>query len=411
MKLLSSFIKKSFALVLVKILGIMMNSQIAEKKNIVGMSQACLESFFKEQGEKPFRAQQILQWVHQSFLTDFDEMTNLSKELRAKMQSWFYFPEIEVVSHQVSIDGTEKWLIKTEDKRSAVEIVLIPEETRKTLCISSQVGCELNCQFCHTATQGFDRNLSSGEIVSQLWFVQSLLLKRQQSEPLNPKHSPVTNVVFMGMGEPLRNCEAVLIAASIFISDFAYGLSKRRVTISTSGVVPGLEKMIEKTDVALALSLHAPNDDLRSELVPINKKYPIDLLMTTVSRYLKQSQRQMHVTIEYVMLDGVNDHIQHAQQLSKLIGRYVSGQAKVNLIPFNSYPTARYRCSSDNQIKAFAEVLRSKHIITTIRKTRGPDILGACGQLAGDVLDKTRRRQKYLQETSQQLSEVKASSF
>jgi len=388
-----------------------MNSQVEEKKNIVGMSQSCLETFLKEKGEKPFRAQQILQWVHQYFVHDFDEMTNLSKDLRSKMKEWFYFPEIEVASHQISTDGTEKWLIKTEDKRSAVEIVLIPEETRKTLCISSQVGCELNCQFCHTATQGFDRNLSSGEIISQLWFVQSLLLKRQKAETDSNQHSPVTNVVFMGMGEPLRNCDAVLIAVSVFTSDFAYGLSKRRVTISTSGVVPGLEQMILKTDVALALSLHAPNDELRSELVPINKKYPIDLLMTTVAKYLKSSQRQIHVTIEYVMLQGVNDHIKHAQQLAKLIGRYVSGQAKVNLIPFNSYPTAKYQCSSFDAIKAFADVLRAKDIITTIRKTRGPDILGACGQLAGDVLDKTRRRQKYLQETSQKFSEANASSF
>jgi len=381
-----------------------LSPNVIEKKNVLGLSRAQWELFFQEHGEKPFRAQQILQWVHQRFVSSFAEMTNLSKALRILLEEHFCFPVIEVVSSQRSVDGTRKWLIRTETQQSSIEVVYIPEEKRKTLCISSQVGCELNCQFCYTATQGFDRNLSAAEIVGQVWFVQ----KELKEEYL--EHHPdvdivgikfgITNVVFMGMGEPLRNVEFVLSSLSLLTDDFAYGLSKRRVTVSTSGVIPGIEALAEYSDVALALSLHASTNDLRDKLVPINKKYPIEDLLPAVVRYLDRAGRNMHVTIEYVMLAGVNDQIYHAQQLAKLIGRYLSGRAKINLIPFNTFPTTKYTCSAPEVIQAFADVLRKKDIIATIRKTRGPDIFGACGQLAGDVQDKTKRRQKYLQEVS-----------
>ena len=376
-----------------------------EKQNVLGLSRAQWEVFFKDHGEKPFRAQQILQWVHQRFVSSFEEMSNLSKPLRSLLEQHFFFPAIEVVSSQHSVDGTRKWLIRTETLKSAIEVVYIPEEKRKTLCVSSQVGCVLNCQFCYTATQGFERNLTSSEIIGQVWFVQNLLRKeyledRPDADITGIKYG-ISNVVFMGMGEPLLNLDAVLSSVSLLTDDFSYGLSKRRVTVSTSGVIPGIDELAKHTDVALALSLHAPTNDLRDKLVPINKKYPIEDLPPAVARYLDHADRQMHVTIEYVMLAGVNDQIYHAQQLSKLIGRYISGRAKINLIPFNTFPTTKYTCSSPEVIREFAEVLRQKDIITTIRKTRGPDILGACGQLAGDVQDKTKRRQKYLQEMSQ----------
>ncbi len=385
----------------------MLFNESLEKKNALGLSRSQWEVFFKDHGEKPFRAQQILQWIHQRFVGSFEEMTNLSKSIRSLLEQNFFFPIMEVVSSQLSVDGTRKWLIRTETLKSSIEVVYIPEETRKTLCISSQVGCELNCQFCYTATQGFERNLSSSEIIGQVWFVQKILkeeyLERSSEKAITSFKYGISNVVFMGMGEPLRNLQPVLDSLSLLTDDFAYGLSKRRVTVSTSGVIPGIEELAKHVDVALALSLHAPNNNLRDILMPINKKYPIEDLLPAVAKYLDTADRQMHVTIEYVMLEGVNDQILHAQQLAKLVGRYVSGRAKINLIPFNSFPTAKYTCSSPETIRDFSEVLRQKNIITTIRKTRGPDILGACGQLAGDVQDKTRRRQKYLQEVSQSM--------
>jgi 23S rRNA (adenine2503-C2)-methyltransferase len=327
--------------------------------------------------------------VHQKYARSFEEMTDLPVSLRSKLSEYFYFPECRVISEQKSFDGTRKWLFLT-DSGSSVEAVYIPEPQRRTLCVSSQVGCELNCRFCHTATQGFERNLSAGEIVSQLWFVNRFL--RQENLPL------ISNVVFMGMGEPLRNLDAVLPALELMLSDYAYGLSKRRVTVSTSGVVPGIEALAERLDVAFALSLHAPDNSTRDQIVPLNKKYPLEVLLPAVQRYLDTFDRKNHVTLEYVMLKDVNDSEKQARQLGNLIHKYFSGRAKLNLIPFNTFPTTQFQSSSQEHIQHFAQILRDKGILTTIRKTRGPDILGACGQLAGDVLDKTRRRQRYLQE-------------
>ncbi|NBW56895.1 23S rRNA (adenine(2503)-C(2))-methyltransferase RlmN [bacterium] len=367
------------------------------RQHILGMTQEALEQFFVQHHEKPFRGRQILQWMHQRFVPSFDEMTDLSKKLRLFIAEHFYYPSVEILRDQRSDDGTRKWLLKTSTG-SAVEVVYIPEETRATLCVSSQVGCELNCQFCYTATQGFERNLSAHEIVSQLWFVNKTLTEENALLPEHLHSQLVTNVVFMGMGEPLRNLDSVIPAVQVMMNDYAYGLSKRRVTISTSGVVPGLERLAQETDVALALSLHAPDDQTRSQIIPLNKKYPLDVLLPAVVDYLDAHDRKMHVTLEYVMLNGVNDSEKHAYTLAKLVNRYFPGRAKVNLIPFNPFPTTKFESTSMEQIKKFAEIVRSKNnIITTVRKTRGQDILGACGQLAGDVLDKTRRRQQYLQ--------------
>lgn len=363
--------------------------ETSHRKSILGESLSMLKSFFLRIDEKPFRAKQVLQWVHQRYVTSFEDMTDLSVILRQKLAEHFYIPTRTVLSEQKSSDGTRKWLFATESG-SAVEAVYIPETQRRTLCVSSQVGCELNCRFCHTATQGFERNLSSAEIIAQLWFVNSLL--RDEDLPL------ISNVVFMGMGEPLRNMGAVVPALEIMLDDHAYGLSKRRVTVSTSGVIPGIEELSQKIDVAIALSLHAPDNATRDRIVPLNKRYPLEQLLPAVSKYLAQFERKNHVTLEYVMLKEVNDSELQARQLSNLIHKYFSGRAKLNLIPFNPFPTTQFECSTEKQMMRFAQILKDRGILTTVRKTRGSDILGACGQLAGDVRDKTRRRQRYLQE-------------
>lgn len=367
--------------------------KIKPKRNILGQTPETLRSFFLSIGEKPFRAIQVIQWIHQKYALSFDEMTDVSLSLRSKLSEYFYFPELKVLSEQKSSDGTRKWLFST-DSGSAVEAVYIPEPQRRTLCVSSQVGCELNCRFCHTATQGFERNLSAAEIVSQLWFANRFL--REENLPL------ISNVVFMGMGEPLRNLDAVLPTLELMLSDYAYGLSKRRVTVSTSGVVPGIEALGNKIDVAIALSLHAPDNETRDKIVPLNKKYPLEVLLPAVQDYLDRFDRKNHVTLEYVMLKGVNDSEKQARQLGNLIHKYFSGRAKLNLIPFNTFPTTQFECTPAQDIQNFAQILKDKGILTTVRKTRGPDILGACGQLAGDVHDKTRRRQRYLQELASQ---------
>lgn len=373
----------------------MPSGDLSEKprRNILGETPASLRSFFLSIGEKPFRATQVIQWIHQKYAISFDEMTDISLSVRKKLDGEFYFPQRRVLSEQKSFDGTRKWLFAT-DSGSAVEAVYIPEPQRRTLCVSSQVGCELNCKFCHTATQGFERNLSMAEIISQLWFANRFL--RDENLPL------ITNVVFMGMGEPLRNLDAVLPTLELMLSDHAYGLSKRRVTVSTSGVVPGIEALGDRVDVALALSLHAPDNETRDKIVPLNKKYPLEELLPAVQQYLDRFDRKNHVTLEYVMLKGVNDSEKQARQLGNLINKYFSGRAKLNLIPFNTFPTAQFECTPAPEIQRFAQMLKDKGILTTVRKTRGPDILGACGQLAGDVHDKTRRRQRYLQELASQ---------
>lgn len=363
-------------------------------ESILGLDREGLSEYLLSCGEKPFRTKQLMQWIHQRHCVDFDSMLDLSKALRQKLSETFEFNPLSLSKEQISKDGTIKWLLQTKGS-SLVEAVYIPEETRATLCISSQVGCELNCKFCHTGTQGFDRNLSTAEIVGQIHLANRRL--KELSEQLNEQKMQVTNVVFMGMGEPLRNTKNVIPAIKILLDDYAYGLSKKKVTVSTSGVVPGIEELHQSVDVALALSLHACDDKLRTSIIPINKKYPLELLLKTCNDYLGSHDRKSHITLEYVMLNGVNDSEKDAYRLAKIVNKNFNGRAKVNLIPFNPFPTSKYTSTPMDKIRQFAQTVRSKSVNTTIRKTRGEDILGACGQLAGDVQDKTRRRAKYLQ--------------
>ena len=367
--------------------------------SILGLNRESLENYLTSIGEKSFRTKQIMQWVHQRDCEDFNEMLDISQNLRQKLSEHFTFNPLSIAKEMISKDGTIKWLLKGLGA-SLIEVVYIPEETRATLCVSSQVGCELNCKFCHTGTQGFDRNLETAEIVGQIHLANKRLkaLSAQSGE----KKLLVTNVVFMGMGEPLRNTQNVIPATHILLDDYAYGLSRKKVTVSTSGVIPGIQELSEKTDVALALSLHACDDKLRSSIIPINKKYPLEDLLETCRQYVLKQDRKAHVTLEYVMLDGVNDSEKDAFRLAKIVNRDFQGKAKVNLIPFNPFPTSQYLCTPLNKINEFAQIVRSKGVNTTIRKTRGQDILGACGQLAGDVQDKTRRRAKYLQKLAQE---------
>jgi len=355
-----------------------------QKTNLLDLDRASMEQFFLSLGEKPFRARQVMQWIHQRGVTDFDQMTDLAKTLRAKLklEATVLLPEVTV--DQQSRDGTRKWLLHMDGVENAVECVLIPEEKRTTLCISSQVGCTLNCSFCSTAKQGFNRNLTTAEIIGQLYLAHHSLLKEGME-------AGITNVVMMGMGEPLLNFEAVMRAMNIMCDDFAYCLSKRRVTISTAGVVPAILKLREYTDVSLAVSLHAANDELRSTLVPLNKKYPVNQLIDACREYLK-GQNRRRITFEYVMLKGINDSLEHARELVKVLK---SIPCKLNLIPFNPYPQAIYECSDRKTIDQFREYVVSKGIVTVTRKTRGEDIDAACGQLVGRVKDKSRRSQKY----------------
>ncbi|NLO80208.1 MAG: 23S rRNA (adenine(2503)-C(2))-methyltransferase RlmN [Xanthomonadaceae bacterium] len=348
------------------------------KLNLLDLDRKAMEGFFAELGEKPFRAVQVIKWIHQRGVYDFDAMTDLSKALRAKLSELCEVRLPEVIFDQRSADGTRKWLLRL-DGGNAIETVFIPEPNRGTLCVSSQVGCALECSFCSTATQGFNRNLTIAEIIGQLRFAVSALAEEGRK---------VTNVVFMGMGEPLLNFNNVVAAASLMVDDHAYGLSKRRVTISTSGVVPALYRLAEATDVSLAVSLHAPNDELRDQLVPINKKYPIAELLPACRNYLGNNPHR-RITWEYVMLDGVNDQDEHARQLARLLAGIPS---KINLIPFNPFPGSRYRRSSPERIQRFARILQQAGYVTTTRRTRGDDIDGACGQLVGKVHDRTRRR-------------------
>ncbi len=360
-------------------------SESVVRTNILGFSQKVLAEYVVSLGEPAYRATQLLQWVHQRGVTDFAEMTNLSKSLRQRLLDNASIEPPEVVSEQISTDGTCKWLFKLRDG-NCIETVFIPEAGRGTLCVSSQVGCALNCQFCSTATQGFSRNLSTAEIIGQVW------LARRQLWAAQPDiERPITNVVMMGMGEPLLNVDAVVDAMDMMMSDFCYGLSKRRVTLSTSGVVPAMKQLRDVSGVALAVSLHAPNDALRNQLVPLNKKYPLKALLPVCRDYFSDEPRRV-VTFEYVMLDGVNDTLAHADELATLL-RDVP--CKVNLIPFNAYPGSRYRCSSRARIDAFRDKLMARHINTITRKTRGDDIDAACGQLVGDFKDRTRRHERY----------------
>ncbi len=353
----------------------------AAKTNLLGLSEDGLKQFFVALGEKPFRARQLMQWVHQRGVTDFDAMTDLSKSLREKLVAAAEVRLPEVLSQHDSNDGTIKWLFGS-GKGQAVETVFIPEANRGTLCISSQVGCAMDCSFCATGAQGFNRNLDAAEIIGQVFHAVRALPKREDGETV------ISNIVLMGMGEPLANYRAVVPVLELLISDYAYGLSRRRVTVSTSGIVPHVDKLGDHCNVSLAVSLHAPNDALRNELVPINKIHPIAELLDSCWRYAgKHSNR--FITFEYVMLRDVNDSLKHADELIALLR---GKPAKVNLIPFNPFPGTQYECSSSSTIYRFQERLRAKNIVTTTRKTRGDDIDAACGQLAGKVSDRVRVR-------------------
>jgi len=344
--------------------------------NLLDLDAAGLGAFFHAHGEKPFRARQVLQWVHQRREPDFARMSDLAKALRVKLAAAAVVQAPEIVGDHTAADGTRKWLLKV-DGANAVDAVFIPETGRGTLCVSSQAGCTLDCPFCATGKQGFNRNLSTGEIVGQLWLANRMLGGER----------PVTNVVLMGMGEPLLNLDHVIPALRLMLDDNAYGLSRRRVTVSTSGVIPGMDRLRDECPVALAVSLHAPNDALRDRLVPVNRKYPMRELLRACARYLERAPRDF-ITFEYVMLDGVNDADEHAHELAQIAARV---SCKFNLIPFNPFPATEFRRSPPERLRAFAQILQRQGVTVTTRKTRGDGIDAACGQLAGQVTDRTRR--------------------
>jgi 23S rRNA (adenine2503-C2)-methyltransferase len=350
--------------------------------NLFGLDRTALRARFAEMGEAPYRADQVMNWIYRRGVRDFALMSNLGKDLRARLASVFVIEPPELVDEQTSADGTRKWVLKAGEGQ-AIEIVFIPEDDRGTLCISSQVGCAMDCSFCSTGAQGFSRNLSTAEIIAQVWFAAKALGGDFQHDRV------VSNIVFMGMGEPLANYDAVVTALKILLDDHGFGLSKRKVTVSTSGLVPYMDRLRQEVDCAMAVSLHAPNDTLRNELVPINKKYPLAELMAACKRYTEGKDRKAHIVYEYVMLDGVNDAPEHARQLVKLLAGL---PAKVNLIPFNPFPQTQYQRSPMERIRAFADILKAKDILTTIRKTRGDDIDAACGQLAGKVNNRQKQR-------------------
>ena len=355
--------------------------------NLLGMDAGALERHFAALGEKPFRAKQVLRWIHQRGAGDFAEMSDLAKSLREKLAREARVAAPPIVADSVAEDGTRKWLVAV-DGANAVESVYIPETSRGTLCVSSQAGCTLDCAFCSTGKQGFNRNLSTAEIIGQLWIANRELARSAGRTPGGASEERiVTNVVMMGMGEPMMNLDAVIPALRLMLDDNAYGLSRRRVTVSTSGVVPGMDRLRDECPVALAVSLHASNDALRDRLMPINRKYPIRELLAACRRYLERAPRDF-VTFEYVMLDGINDGEEHARELVE-IARQV--KCKFNLIPFNPFPQAGFERSPAERIRRFAEILQRADLTVTTRKTRGDAIDAACGQLAGDVTDRTRR--------------------
>ncbi|WP_299975907.1 23S rRNA (adenine(2503)-C(2))-methyltransferase RlmN [uncultured Pseudoteredinibacter sp.] len=358
-----------------------------EKVNLLGLSQQKLEAFFEEMGEKRFRAAQVLKWIHQMGVDSFDEMTNISKALRSKLSAKAEIKAPEVMQQLDSADGTRKFLIKVSGG-SAIETVFIPDGERGTLCVSSQVGCSLDCSFCSTGKQGFNRDLTAAEIIGQVWIAAKSFGQFGEDRPRK-----ITNVVMMGMGEPLLNFDNVVDSMNLMMHDNCYGISKRRVTLSTSGVVPALDKLDGLTDACLAISLHAPNDELRNELVPINKKYPIAMLLDSAKRYIDNlPDNRRKITIEYTLIDQVNDRPEHARELAQLLRDI---PVKINLIPFNPFPMSDYKRVSNNSLRRFQDILTEEGYITTVRTTRGDDIDAACGQLAGNVNDRTRRSQRY----------------
>ena len=353
-----------------------------KKINLMDLTRQQMREFFAELGEKPFRADQLVKWIYHFGEDNFDNMTNINKKLREKLKAVAEIKAPEVAVEQRSADGTIKWAMQVGEQQ--VETVYIPEADRATLCVSSQVGCALACTFCSTAQQGFNRNLTVSEIIGQVWRASKIIGNFGVTGI-----RPITNVVMMGMGEPLLNVANVVPAMEIMLDDFAYGLSKRRVTLSTSGVVPALDMLRDKIDVALAISLHAPNDELRDEIMPINKKYNIKMLMDSVHRYLEVSNANHgKVTIEYVLLDHVNDGTEHAHQLAQVLK---NTPCKINLIPWNPFPEAPYGKSSNSRVDRFQKTLMEYGFTVIVRKTRGDDIDAACGQLAGDVIDRTKR--------------------
>ena len=354
--------------------------------NLLDFDQQGLLAYFQEIGEKPFRAKQVLRWMHQFGESDFAKMSDLAKSLREKLSAAAVIAPPHLISEQCSTDGTRKWLLDV-GVGNGVETVFIPDGDRGTLCVSTQVGCALECSFCSTGRQGFNRNLSVAEIVGQLWWANKALGCTPRNERV------ISNVVLMGMGEPLLNYDNTLSALNLMLDDFAYGLSRRRVTVSTSGIVPAMDRLREECPVALAVSLHAPNDALRDQLVPINRKYPLRELMAACGRYVESAPRDF-ITFEYVMIDGVNDTLTHARELVALT-RDVP--CKFNLIPFNPFPQTDYRRSQTEAIRRFADLLIQSDLVVTTRKTRGDDIDAACGQLAGKVRDKTRRTNAAMQ--------------
>lgn len=377
--------------------AIIATSELQQKVNLLGLTCEQMEAFFDELGEKRFRAQQLMKWIHHQGVRDFDLMTNLGKALRQKLAECAEVRPPEIAEQHDSVDGTRKWAIRVEGG-SLVEAVLIPDGDRATLCVSSQVGCSLDCKFCSTGKQGFQRDLTAAEIIGQVWLAIDSYGAWQPGSP-----RVVTNVVMMGMGEPLLNFDNVVAAMSLMTDDLSYGLSKRKVTLSTSGVVPALDKLAEFSDVSLAISLHAPNDEIRSKIIPINKRYPIAELLASGQRYIDaQTDRKRVVTIEYTLLAGVNDQPEHARELSELLKNY---PCKINLIPFNSFPNSGFSRPSGNAVSRFWKVLIDAGFVVTIRTTRGDDIDAACGQLVGDVVDRTRRAERYREQNASEVTQ------
>jgi 23S rRNA (adenine2503-C2)-methyltransferase len=359
------------------------------RANLLDFDRQGMRDFFAGLGEKPYRADQVMKWIYHRLESDFGAMTDLGKSLREKL------PEVAIVSppkallDKASSDGTRKWLLGM-DAGNAVETVYIPEPTRGTLCVSSQIGCGLNCRFCSTGTQGFNRNLAASEIIGQVWHAA------KQLGNVTHQQRRITNVVMMGMGEPLLNFDNVVRAMSLMRDDNGFGLANKRVTLSTAGLVPMIDRLSEVSDVSLAVSLHAANDELRTELVPLNKKYPIEQLMAACQRYVKRKPKSS-ITFEYTLMKGVNDQPEHARQLARLMRQFdnatqMKDAGKVNLIPFNPFPGTRFERSSEVDIRAFQKLLQEARVLTTVRRTRGDDIDAACGQLKGQVMDRTRRQ-------------------
>lgn len=379
-----------------------------EPINLLGLDAPALTQLVGQWGGKPFRARQLQKWVHQRNTSCFDEMTDLARDFRAQLTEQCVVQAPAVLTQQRSSDGTRKWLFDV-GQGNAIESVFIPEDDRGTLCISSQAGCNVGCRFCSTGHQGFNRNLSAAEIIGQLWWARHELLKDIDSSRLMAGDKiadtrVISNVVMMGMGEPLLNYDPVVTAVRLMLDDNAYGLSRRRVTVSTSGVVPMMDRLSQDCPVALAVSLHAPNDALRDQLVPLNKKYPLAELLAACERYLEFAPRDF-ITFEYVMLDGVNDTDQHARELIELVRRV---HCKLNLIPFNPFPASGLKRSAAARIKTFSQILSDAGIVTTVRKTRGDDIDAACGQLAGEVQDRTRLSEQMALKRSIPIKEVRA---